>query len=116
MSDITAFLEDMDEHDLGFMTSLTRQMAMVLDTFYSDLKRCGISSFTGKGFKDFHNLLKAAQQEFFSVYLKEVLPETLSTNANSKENVFINLLDDDDEETEEEENEEDIFDEEPKIY
>jgi len=103
MNDISTFLEDMDEHDLGYMTSLTRQTSMALDIFYSDLKRCGVSSFTGSGFKELHNLLQSARDEFFNVYLKEVLPERLNSQVNLSDSVFIGNLGEVDEEIENEE-------------
>lgn len=108
MGDVTVFLDEMEAHDLGYTTSMNRQMALVLDTFYCELKRCGVSSMTGAGLQQMHTLIQAARLEYFEVYVKDVLMAQQTAELGDEahednQSVFIGQFDHEEDEEEQEE-------------
>ena len=73
MSDFESFQDALDEeHDQGYMSSLTRSMSLVLDEFYANLNSVGVSAATGEGLDEFFEAVEAAKSEYYETYYPEL--------------------------------------------
>lgn len=70
MKNFEKFLQDA-EQDKGYLSNLTRSLALALDTFYSTLRTVGISSVTGLGMSAFLEAVEDSRKEYLEVYVKE---------------------------------------------
>lgn len=70
MTDFEKFLQDV-EQEQGYISNLTRSLALALDTFYSTLKTVGVSSVTGLGMNALLVAVEDARKEYLEVYVKE---------------------------------------------
>ncbi|GMM37158.1 GTPase [Saccharomycopsis crataegensis] len=79
MTDFEAFQASMssDQHnsseggDSGYMNSLINSMSLMLEEFYSQLDVVGVSSYTGKGFDEFLDIVDDKVKEYNDVYKAE---------------------------------------------
>jgi GTPase Era involved in 16S rRNA processing len=77
MQDYDAFQEALDEmsasdESTGYYGSLTRSLSLVLDEFYSQLHKCGVSAATGDGIDEFWETVDRAAQDFETDYLEDL--------------------------------------------
>ncbi|KAJ4460822.1 putative GPN-loop GTPase 1 [Paratrimastix pyriformis] len=68
MADLECFQEALRQ-DESYSTNLTHSMALVLDEFYANLSRVGVSATTGQGIPQFFELLAGAEREYAEFYL-----------------------------------------------
>ncbi|RXG50947.1 GPN-loop GTPase 1 [Armadillidium vulgare] len=52
------------ESDSSYSSSLARSLSLALEEFYSNIRSCGVSAFSGEGFEDFHLKLDEAGVEY----------------------------------------------------
>lgn len=60
------------EADESYVSSLTRSMALALDTFYQDIRVCGVSAATGQGMEELHKMIEECRIEY-KTYVLEVV-------------------------------------------
>lgn len=70
MKDFEKFEEAL-ENEQDYISGLTRSLALVLDTFYAELKTIGVSSVQGLGMDEFLEAVEEARKEYLDIYLKE---------------------------------------------
>lgn len=77
MTDFEAFHDALDQHSAnndsgGYYNTLTRSMSMVLDEFYCNLHRCGVSAITGDGMESFWTCIENATKDFEQEYIPDL--------------------------------------------
>lgn len=103
MKDFDKF-EEAIENEQDYISSLTRSLALVLDTFYAELKTVGVSSVKGLGMDEFLEAVEDARKEYLDIYVKERIAMNQSTkdiaigisNMNLKEGAIPEEDEDDD--------------------
>jgi GPN-loop GTPase len=72
MNDFEAFSEALDaDRKEEYMTSFNRSLSLVMDEFYRNIKRCGISAVSGDGFSALFTALDESAVEFYESYYPE---------------------------------------------
>lgn len=108
MTDFEKFLQDV-EQEQGYISNLTRSLALALDTFYSTLKTVGVSSVTGLGMNTLLDAVEDARKEYLEVYVKErksIVDEARAVADNlSKMNLKEGAIPEEDENDDEDEKE-----------
>ena len=77
MDDYEKFQEAMDNfmassNGDGYYASLTRSLSLVLDEFYTNLKRVGVSAVTGFGIDTFWNVVETCCDDFEGDYILDL--------------------------------------------
>lgn len=67
MTDFEAFQEAQEEEH-SFVSNLTRTMSLTLDTFYENLRTCGVSAKTGVGFTQLLTKILESVDEYETDY------------------------------------------------
>lgn len=78
MKDFEKFEEAL-ENEQDYISGLTRSLALVLDTFYAELKTVGVSSVKGLGMDEFLEAVEEARKEYLDIYVKERIAMNQST-------------------------------------
>ncbi|CAJ0964011.1 unnamed protein product, partial [Mesorhabditis belari] len=81
MQDFEEFLAALDESGSSYTSDLSRSFALVLDSFYANLRSVAVSSMTGEGMVDVEKAIEASIEE----YKKDYLPIYEKTMANKKQ-------------------------------
>ena len=69
MNDFEAFNEVLDtDRKEEYMSSFNRSLSLVMDEFYSNIARCGVSAVSGAGFSDLFRCVDEAAAEFHATY------------------------------------------------
>ena len=87
MNDFEAFHAAVDNdtsYGDGYYSSLTRSLSLMLDEFYCNLHRCGISAATGEGVEEFWNTIKMAAKEFTDEYVPDLKNRLEEINSRKK--------------------------------
>lgn len=70
MTNFDSFVDAL-ENEKGYISNLTRSLALALDSFYSELKTVAVSSVTGIGMTRFLEAVEEARKEYNEIYLPE---------------------------------------------
>jgi len=71
MADFEAYQKALDA-DSSYMTSLNSSMSLVLDEFYTNIRRVGVSAATGDGIDTLFTKIQEAAGEFRDIYLPDL--------------------------------------------
>ena len=72
MTDYQAFDDALSRQD-NYLSTLSRSMSLVLEEFYQQVPTVGVSSTLGKGFDKILPKAEQLKQEYFEVFLPELL-------------------------------------------
>lgn len=75
MDDFQAYQESLEgtgERE-GYMNSLNNSLCLVLDEFYRNIRRVGVSAATGDGIDDLFSRIQEASEEFKEVFLPDLI-------------------------------------------
>lgn len=91
MEDYESFQDALDEmgssgdsEGTGYYASLTRSLSLVLDEFYQNLHKCGVSAATGDGIEEFWNVIDVAANDFETDYLEDLKNRVMEQQAKKK--------------------------------
>jgi len=73
MNDFEAFNDALEaDRKEEYMTSFNRSLSLVMDEFYKNIRRCGISAVSGEGFSGLFAALDQAGEDFYESYHPEM--------------------------------------------
>jgi len=72
MTDYSAFDDALSKQD-NYLSTLSRSMSLVLEEFYNQVPHIGVSSTLGKGFDKIMPTAEKLKQEYFEVFLPELM-------------------------------------------
>ena len=72
MDDYELYQETLQDDSEGYMNSLNSSLALVLDEFYSNIRRVGVSAATAEGIPELLEKFDEAAAEFQEVYLPDL--------------------------------------------
>ena len=72
MTDFSTFDDALSRQD-NYLSTLSRSMSLVLEEFYNQVPHIGVSSTMGKGFDKIIPTAEQLKQEYFTVFLPELI-------------------------------------------
>ena len=80
MTDFSAFDDALSRQD-NYLSTLSRSMSLVLEEFYNQVPHIGVSSTIGKGFDKIIPKANELKEEYFNVFLPELLGNSGGSSA-----------------------------------
>lgn len=91
MNDFEAFNDALEaDRKEEYMTSFNRSLSLVMDEFYKNIRRCGISAVSGSGFDALFAALDASGEEFYTDYYPDLQRRKASREALQQEKAEAN--------------------------